>query len=140
MPQTPSSIASSNGLAIGGYDPVSYFDGAPRQGHPDHEVLHGGVRWRFSSAANQQRFEHAPSMFVPQYGGHCSLAMSLGNVSPGSPQSWTMADGKLYFHNSALTAFLFKYLPGRLQAATQRWSTMIHSNSVSEATHGKAGI
>lgn len=137
-----SKTSASDTLALDGNDPLSYREGAPQQGRADLELTWQGQRYRFASADNRARFERDPERHAPQYGGHCSLAMSLGEVAPASPTSWSVDDGKLYFHNSAITAFLFKYLPGRTRAADQRWSTLSStaSTTATEATDGKASL
>jgi len=136
----PTTFIARDGVAIDGNDPVSYLDGAPQQGSAQYALHWAGLQWRFASAENRARFEQQPQQFVPQYGGHCSLAMSLGQIAPGSPSSWTIHGGKLYFHNSAITAFLFKYLPGRLRAADQRWAALANPQLESEVVDGQASL
>ena len=137
---TNETIVTTNGLALDGFDPVSYLDGTPMRGLAAHELSWAGARWRFARAENQARFSRSPESFAPQYGGHCALAMSLGQEAPGSTSAWSIDDGKLYLHNSAVTAFLFKYLPGRMRAADQRWSARQAQSNVQEATDGKASL
>ena len=139
-PMKNATIVATDGLAIDGFDPVSYLAGSPVLGRAEYELNWSGVRWRFASADNRARFEQAPDRYAPQYGGHCALAMSLGEVAPSSPTAWSIEKGKLYFHNSAITAFLFKYLPGRLRAADQRWSAFESQTTNPEAKHGKESL
>src|SRR6266567_5900150 len=55
------------GLAIDGFDPVSYFvDGAPRLGRPDFELRFGGASWRFVNEGNMAAFAADPVVYAPR--------------------------------------------------------------------------
>jgi YHS domain-containing protein len=97
-------------VALGGFDAVNYFtEGKAKKGDKAHSVEWKGARWLFSSDANRRRFIANPEGYVPEYGGHCSNQMSLGNLSDIDPNVWRMISGKLY---------LFGHDAGRV-----RWST-----------------
>src|SRR4051794_20473715 len=71
-------VNTENGLAIKGYDPVSYFTtGKPTPGLAQFSMTYKGATYRFVSAENRDRFIAKPEEFVPQYGGYCALAISL---------------------------------------------------------------
>lgn len=85
------------GVALGGYDAVSYFtDAKAVVGNKQHAFEWKGATWLFSSAENSIRFAANPKAFAPQYGGHCSNQMSLGNLSDIDPEVWRIIDNKLY--------------------------------------------
>ena len=89
------------GVAIEGYDPVSYFiDTEPRQGLPDFEYVWSGVSWYFQTAANRDVFARNPTVYAPQYGGHCVMSLSRGYLSDGKPRLYTIEGLKLYFFYS----------------------------------------
>ena len=47
-----------NGIALGGYDPVSYFDkSGPKEGKPAFTFVYRGVTYRFASEENKKKFE-----------------------------------------------------------------------------------
>src|SRR5690349_8469029 len=55
------------GVALEGYDPVSYFtEPEPIQGVADFEYQWGGVPWYFGSAANRDVFMRTPEIYAPQ--------------------------------------------------------------------------
>ncbi len=61
------------GIAIMGYDSVSYFTEARAvKGSPDfsHEFL--GETWHFASAENRDTFAAEPVSYAPQFGGYCA--------------------------------------------------------------------
>jgi len=89
-----------DGLALDGYDPVAYFEGAPLPGKADFEFVWNGTRYRFVSAANRERFSREPDRYAPQYGGFCAYAVSRGYTADVDPLAWTVVDGKLYLNYS----------------------------------------
>jgi hypothetical protein len=115
--------STESNLAIEGYDPVAYFDGAPQRGRAEHSFDWRGRRWRFVSAAHRDRFAASPASFAPAFNGHCAFAMSLGKVTEASPTSWMIADGKLYLHKNPVAKVLFRVLPGRAAKAAAHWKT-----------------
>lgn len=90
-----------SGVAIDGYDPVSYFDGKPKKGSPDHTATHNGVRYYFANAATLSRFQKEAEKFVPAYGGWCAYAMGRsGEKVKIDPETFKILNGKLYlFYN-----------------------------------------
>ena len=53
-----------SGVALGGYDPVSYFTSIePLTGDAAFEVEWGGVPWHFANAANRDVFVNTPEAF-----------------------------------------------------------------------------
>jgi YHS domain-containing protein len=92
---------TSNGLAIGGYDPVAYFiDAAPLEGKAEFQVEWKGAPWRFASAENLALFEADPEAYAPQYGGWCAFAMAQGAFATTVPEAWSINDGKLHLNFS----------------------------------------
>ena len=59
--------AGANGLAISGYDPVAYFtEDAAVPGKGEFTAAHEGATYRFSSAANRDRFLADPAKYTPE--------------------------------------------------------------------------
>ena len=88
-------------LALEGYDPVSYFDGAPLEGDPDLKFVIKGVTYQFASADNLAKFKLMPDKYEPAYGGWCAYAMGeSGEKVKIDPETFKILDGKLYlFYN-----------------------------------------
>ena len=91
----------SNGLAIEGYDPVSYFHGGPQKGSTALTVVQNGVTYRFANAANMNAFKQNPTMYMPMYGGWCAYAMGAkGEKVEVDPETYKIVGGHLYlFYN-----------------------------------------
>lgn len=58
------------GVAIKGYDTVAYFtERRAVKGKKDFEYEWQDAKWRFSSAANRDKFAADPQAYAPKYGG-----------------------------------------------------------------------
>jgi hypothetical protein len=114
------------GVAIEGYDPVTYFiEPAPRLGVPDYEYYWGGVPWYFVSAANRDVFMHAPEVYAPQHGGHCEMSLARGYLSDGKPQIYAIDQMKLYLFYSAANREAFLIAAGEaVEKAAASWKTL----------------
>ena len=113
-----------SGVAIDGYDPVSYFiDDEPQEGLPQFEYIWQGVPWYFVSAANRDVFLRHPEVYAPQFGGHCVMSLSRGYLSDGKPRLYVIDSLKLYFFYSTSNreAFLLSRSP-TLKAALDNWT------------------
>jgi len=89
------------GVALEGYDPVSYFtERDPVPGRPDFEYQWGGVPWYFATAANRDVFMRNPEIYAPQFGGHCVTSLGRGYLSDGKPRLFAIAGMKLYLFYS----------------------------------------
>jgi YHS domain-containing protein len=101
-------VNTERGLAIKGYDPVSYFTtGKPTPGLAQFSTTYKGATYRFASAENRDRFIAAPEKFVPQYGGYCAYAISLNKIADIDPDEWTIVNDKLYLNNGFLAQSLW---------------------------------
>lgn len=90
------------GVAIDGYDPVSYFtQNKAVKGKKDMSVYYQGVTYYFSSVANKDLFKANPSRYEPEYGGWCAYAMGeKGEKVSIDPETFKVLNGKLYlFYN-----------------------------------------
>lgn len=93
----PVNTSVIRGLAIKGYDPVSYFTaGKAQKGSKDLEFKWKGATWRFVSAEHRELFKSDPEKFAPQYGGYCALGVSRGELADIDPDAWAIVNDKLY--------------------------------------------
>lgn len=112
-----------SGTAVGGYDPVAYFQqGEPVKGNPEISLEHMGANWRFASAENKALFEANPEQYAPQYGGHCAFAAAKGYLAKGDPEAWHIENGKLYLnYNKQVQQMWFQDIPGFIKQADANW-------------------
>jgi YHS domain-containing protein len=87
-----------NGLALQGYDAVSYFTkGKAEKGSRQYAVSYQGALYYFSSAENKSLFLAKPAQYEPQYGGWCAYAMgATGEKVEIDPETFKVQQGKLY--------------------------------------------
>ena len=95
-------VDRNTGLAIYGFDPVSYFTDGKAAGRPCRARTsnHGGVAWRFRNEGNRAAFADDPDVYMPRYGGHDPVAIGRGIARPGHPDFWAIHDKKLFLFYS----------------------------------------
>ena len=118
------------GIAIGGYDPVSYFDNNPQEGHSKLAYKYRGVNYFFSSEVNLNKFKNQPNKYEPQYGGWCAFAMGdYGDKVKIDPETFKIVDGKLYlFYNFFFTNTLDDWNKDEINLkskADKNWNSML---------------
>lgn len=84
------------GVAIKGYDPVSYFQQEPQEGKLELNKHHNGVEYHFANEKNREAFAANPEQYLPQYGGWCAYAMLDGDKVEVDPRRYKIIGGKLY--------------------------------------------
>lgn len=85
------------GVALEGYDAVSYFSGKPEKGKKEFVFNDQNVVYRFSSAAHLEAFKKNPAKYEPQYGGWCAYALGArGAKVEVDPENFKIVNGKLY--------------------------------------------
>ncbi len=89
------------GIALQGYDPISYFRGKPEVGSATFSATHHGITYLFTTAAHREEFKRNPDNYEPAYGGWCAYAMGeTGEKVKVDPETYKIVDGKLYlFYN-----------------------------------------
>ncbi|HEY1474491.1 MAG TPA: YHS domain-containing (seleno)protein [Pseudolabrys sp.] len=122
-------IDAHTGVAISGFDPVSYFtDAKPKIGRPDLELRADGTVWRFKNEGNRAAFIDHPEVYMPRFGGYDPVAVARGASVPGHPLYWAVIGERLYlfYSDEARTAFLAD--PGRIiERATRKWPEVARS-------------
>jgi len=116
-------LETRDGLALEGYDAVSYFDAAEaRRGSREHSVHWQGAEWRFESAAHRAAFAATPERYAPRYGNYCAFAVSRGTTAHGDPRVWAIVDDRLYLNNNRFAQQLWNEdRPGNIAAADTNW-------------------
>ncbi len=115
-----------SGVAIKGYDPVSYFvDGKPMQGSEKFTATHEGATYQFSSEKNRNAFIAQPAKFVPQYGGFCAYGAAKGGKFEIDPAAYTVVDDKLYLNkNKDVQKLWTADVPGFISTADRNWAQL----------------
>lgn len=118
---------SSQGVALAGYDPVSYFSaGGPVKGSPEFTASHLGGTYQFATAENRDLFVRDPVKYAPQFGGYCGYGASRGYLAPVDPEAFTIMYGRLILQNSKKVLELWNKDPeGRLKLADGNWPGIV---------------
>jgi YHS domain-containing protein len=83
--------------AVSGYDAVAYFkDEKAVKGSSQFVSQYLQADWYFANQENLLAFEKSPNLYAPQYGGHCTWAMSQNKIAAGDPNIWALYENKLY--------------------------------------------
>lgn len=119
---TTGSTLAGPGLAVHGYDVVSFFSGSPELGTDKFAVAQDGATYRFASQANLDAFKAEPKKYEPRYGGFCAFGASVGKKFDGDPRYWKIVDGKLYLNlNGDIQTKWTEDIPGNLKKADTNW-------------------
>ena len=115
-----------SGVAIEGFDPVSYFvDGAAVQGTAEFEANLWGAVWRFRNEGNRASFVAHPEIYGPQFGGYDPVDLGRGVTYAGNPRFWVVAGQRLYLFGREENRDAFAAEPARfLKDAAARWPAL----------------
>jgi len=92
-------VFSPDGIAIKGYDAVSYFsDSEPTKGVKQFSYSWQGAEWRFKNQANLDAFKANPEKYAPQFGGYCAYGAMENHKAPTEPAAFTIVNSKLYLN------------------------------------------
>lgn len=101
------------GLAIQGYDPMTYFtQNKAVKGSAADYYTHKNITYRFASRDNLEAFKKNPERYEPEYGGWCAYAMGDSGKKVGiDPKTFQVKEGKLYlFYHSFIINTLPKWI------------------------------
>ena len=93
---------TKKGFIAKGYDVVAYFDNMAVMGDDSFLTIYDGVKFKFSSDENLQKFKSNPEKYVPKYGGFCAYAIAVSGKKVNiNPETFEIRNGALYlFYNS----------------------------------------
>lgn len=123
-------VSADQNIAIGGYDPVSFFVvGKPQEGSEEHSFVYAGAVWRFASEENLSRFRSDPARYAPQFGGYCAWAVSQHYLAPGDPKYWKIVDGQLYLNANARAKELWEADQAEaIKRGHENWPAVLSDN------------
>lgn len=119
-----------NGLAIGGYDVVSYFSNKALKGDAKITAKHNNATYLFATSANRDAFKANPTKYLPQFDGYCAWGVAAKSTKFSiNPETFEVIDGKLYlFFNGPFNGSNFNTLEAwnqdeanLLKAANTNW-------------------
>jgi YHS domain-containing protein len=110
-------------VVIGGYDPVAYFtEGRPARGMPEFTADFDDMTYWFASVKHRDMFLSDPDHYAPQFGGLCTVSLSMGQLAEPDPEAWAIADGKLYlFSTKAVVGYFQQQTASIVGRAAEVW-------------------
>ncbi len=89
-------FCAPDGIALGGYDAVSYHQiNGPIKGSGEYRVTVGTLTFQFATLANQETFEQNPEQYTPTYLGWCSATLSMGRLACPDYTNFQIENGRL---------------------------------------------
>lgn len=119
-PVEPWDTTARDGVAVGGYDVVAYFDGLAVPGDESLAVEWDGVTWLFADEGSRAAFERNPEAYAPQYGGWCAWSMRWNQIVESEPEHFRIDDGALYLFNNEDAARKWARDPARYRRIADR--------------------
>jgi len=119
-----------SGVAIRGYDPVSYFtESKAVKGSEEHTVEWSDAIWHFSSAENANLFKDSPTDYAPQYGGYCAYGVAQDYLVKIEPEQWRIVDGKLYLnYDHKVQKTWLEDISGYIKQADEKFESLLSNN------------
>ena len=116
---------SGRRVAIGGYDPVSYFaDGQPQKGSEAFWFAFDDAVYLFKNAEHRAQFAADPERYAPQYDGFCAGGLSKGYKVEPDPEAWAILNGKLYLFQYKDRVPSFKQDTAFIDKANSNWPSL----------------
>jgi YHS domain-containing protein len=110
------------GIALHGYDVVSYQEKRAEKGTAEWVAEYGGIRWRFTSERHREEFQKHPESYLPEYGGFCAYSVGRGYPATADPRAFVVDRGKLYlFFDRAVQAVWEQDRARLVDAADRNW-------------------
>lgn len=117
-------VFAPSGVAIHGYDVISFFQGTPVKGADSLSLYWKGVKWLFSTTDNKELFQQNPGQYEPQYGGWCAYGASRGYKAPTEVNTYAIMNNKLYFNYNLKVKDLWdKNRQVYIDSANVKWPT-----------------
>jgi len=137
-----SSLSSANainvdkdGIAIHGYDPISYTQGQPSIGKRALTYEYQGAKYQFSSKENLEQFKLSPSEYTPVFGGFCAYGIRMGKKLDINPLAYKYTEKQLYFLLDRSTQQLWDQDIERNIAIAERLWPSLKDVSVKNSSH-----
>ncbi len=123
--RAPLRSLAADGLALGGFDPLSYFPAggmAAAAGNSKFEFTFKTARYRFANAEHMTWFKSETARYEPAYGGFDAASIARGERKSANPQCFKLVGARL---------FLFAELTARgafdakqISAADEAWKKL----------------
>ena len=126
------SIYHENGLALKGYDPVSYFvDNKAVKGSQVFNYSWSGLDWHFTSQGHLDLFVESPERYVPAYGGYCAFGAAYAYKAKPKMNAFYIYEDKLYLNFAKYVQKRWlETLKHKIASADQQWEETQKTNPI----------
>jgi YHS domain-containing protein len=116
-----------NGVAIQGYDPVSFFaDGKPVKGKPEFSTHHDGALYYFASKEHRDLFNADPVKYEPAFGGYCAYGVSRNKLVEIDVDAFQIVNDRLLLqYSKGVREDFNKDKKGNLARADGNWPALV---------------
>lgn len=91
-------------VGAGGYDLVSYFDSdKPSIGDEKYKATYDAVLYHFINEENRSKFLKSPELYLPEYGGWCSMTLAMGRATTPVYDNFLIINGRLYLFERTIS-------------------------------------
>lgn len=109
------------GVALRGYDPMSYFSGKPMQGDAEIKFAFEGATYYFANKDNLAKFKANPGQYAPRFGGFCAQGVAKEKKVDTDPLSYKIVDGYLFLTAKPAYKDWVVNVDGYVKQAYVRW-------------------
>jgi YHS domain-containing protein len=113
-----------DGIALQGYDLLSYLEKRPEKGKREFSAEHGDVTWLFASEDHRTTFRRDPERYLPAYGGFCAYSVGRGYPATADPRVYSLERGKLYLFFDRAVQTVWEQDQGSILKADHNWPTL----------------
>ncbi len=110
-----------NGVALRGFDPMSYFNGKPQPGDSSLKFSYEGATYYFANRDNLNKFKANPAQYAPRFGGFCAQAVAKEKKVDSDPLSYKIVDGYLFLTAKNAYKDWVVNVDGYVKQAYVRW-------------------
>ncbi|WP_373974835.1 hypothetical protein NT239_14550 [Chitinibacter sp. SCUT-21] len=109
------------GVALRGYDPISYFSGKPVLGDDDYKFSFEGATYFFANKDNLAKFKANPGQYAPRFGGFCAQGVAKEKKIDTDPLAYKIVDGYLFLTSKTAYKEWVVNVDGYVKQAYVRW-------------------
>ncbi len=123
--RAPLRSLAADGLALGGFDPFSYFPAggmAAAAGDSKFEFMLENARYRFANAEHMAWFKSETARYEPAYGGFDATSIAIGVRKSASPQCFKVVGARLFLFAEPTAARAFD--ANQISAADTAWKQL----------------
>lgn len=98
-------------VALDGYCPVAYSMNKAMKGDAKYSSKYGGSTYYLSNDKAKMMFDAQPAKFLPEYGGYCATAMSMGKKVKSDPKLFSEYKDHTYLFSNKMAKDKFDASP-----------------------------